>query len=79
LLNFQYDVAVLVKALPYWVDIQSATFDNAVEVDLMQGPVQIPSGKTLNITFSTAMDSLDPGLYQVTVAFGVLDGEQYPG
>ena len=77
-----YDVAVLVKSKPTWVSITSAVFDNSGrQVNLIQGApsVGMGSGETLVISFAVDMASLEPGTAQGTVAFGVLDGGNFPG
>ena len=74
-----YDVAVLVKSLPAWASITSISLNSDQEASFQNGPVEIQSGETLNITFTVDLESLEPGTAQGAVAIGVLDGGQYPG
>ncbi|CAJ1956725.1 unnamed protein product [Cylindrotheca closterium] len=78
-----FDIAVLVKSMPSWVSITSASYeDSGVEVGSFSGnstSVDVTSGQTLMLTFRVNLDMLEPGTGQGTVAFGVVDGGNYPG
>lgn len=77
-----FDVAVLVKSMPSWVSIDSVTFDGSEQTATFskKSPaVKLGSGETLLLSFQVEMASLEPGTAQGTVAFGVLDGGNFPG
>mmetsp|Transcript_17644 Transcript_17644/g.43417 ORF Transcript_17644/g.43417 Transcript_17644/m.43417 type:complete len:1092 (+) Transcript_17644:281-3556(+) len=77
-----YDIAVLVKSMPSWVSISSASYeDSGVDASFSGNStsVDVTSGQTLVLTFGVNLDMLEPGAGQGTVAFGVVDGGNYPG
>ena len=78
-----FDVAVLVKAMPEWVSIISVVYDvqgnESADASNELPSLNLQSGETIVISFQVDMASLEPGTAQGTVAFGVLDGGDFPG
>eukprot|EP00934_Nitzschia_sp_Nitz4_P006078 Nitzschia sp. Nitz4//scaffold59_size112058//79431//83130//NITZ4_004120-RA/size112058-snap-gene-0.38-mRNA-1//1//CDS//3329555156//6068//frame0 len=77
-----FDVSVLLKSQPPWLEFTNATHSTLTDIDPDLSVVPLDSGDSLALQFRLMTSSIGGGTSQSvqrTVSFGVEDGGDYPG